>query len=93
LKIITSDKNIKDFQNWKRMFEENELMRNKYRIKVLAFGHPQGNMEEIYKVIETESLDKIQEMLKQPEMKKLRTEAVVDLETQKFIMLEGGNQD
>ena len=75
------------------MFEENELMRNKYRIKVLAFGHPQGNMEEIYKVIETESLDKIQEMLKQPEMKKLRAEAVVDLETQKFIMLEGGNQD
>ena len=32
-------------------------------------------------------------MLKLPEMIKLRTEAGVDLDTQKFILLEGGNQD
>ena len=41
------------------MFEENGPMRNKYRVKVLAFRHPQGNMDEIYTVIETESLDKM----------------------------------
>ena len=35
--------------------------------------------------------DKMQEMLKLPEMIKLRTEAGVDLDTQKFILLEGGN--
>ena len=91
MKTITNAKIIKGFQNWKRMFEENEPMRNKYRVKVLAFGHRQGNMDEIYTVAETESLDKMQEMLKQPEMTKLKTEAGVDLETQKFIMLEGGN--
>ena len=73
------------------MFEENEPMRNKYGVKVLAYGHPQGNVEEIYTVIETESMDKMQEMLKQPEMTKLRTDAGVDLDTQKFIILEGGN--
>ncbi len=91
MKIIIRAIIIKGFQNWKKMFEENEPMRNKYRVKVLAFGHLQGNMDETYTVIENESLDKIQEMLKQPEMTKLRTEAGVDLETQKFIMLEGGN--
>ena len=91
MKTITNSKIIKGFQNWKKMFEENEPMRNKYRVKVLAFRHLQGNMDETYTVIENESLDKIQEMLKQLEMTKLRTEAGVDLETQKFIMLEGGN--
>ena len=91
MKIIISAKISKGFQNWKKMFEENEPMRNKYGVKVLAYGHQQGNAEEIYTVIETVSMDKMQEMLKQPEMTKLRTEAGVDLDTQKFIILEGGN--
>ena len=91
MKIITSAKINKGFQHWKKMFEENEPMRNKYGVKVLAYGHPPGNAEEIYTVIEIESMDKMQEMLKQPEMTKLRTEAGVDLDTQKFIILEGGN--
>ena len=90
MKTITNAKIIKGFQNWKRMLE-NEPMRNKYGVKVLAYGHPPGNAEEIYTVIETESMDKMQEMLKQPEMTKLRTDAGVDLDTQKFIILEGGN--
>ena len=91
MKIIINAKITKGFQHWKKMFKENEPMRNKYGVKVLVYGHPPGNAEEIYTVIETESMDKIQEMLKQPEMTKLRTEAGVDLETQKFIILEGGN--
>ena len=91
MKIISSARISKNLQYWKKMFEENEPVRNKYIVKVLTYGHPQGNTEEIYTVIENESLDKIQEMLKQPEMIKLRTQAGVDFETQKFIMLEGGN--
>ena len=36
-------------------------------------------------------MERMQEMLNLPAMVKLRTEAGVDLETQTFIMLEGGN--
>ena len=64
MKIITNAKINKGFQHWQMKFEENEPMRNKYRVKVLAYRHPQGNAEEICKVIETESKDKMQEMLK-----------------------------
>ena len=91
MKIISSARISKNLQYWKKMFKENEPMRNKYIVKVLTYKHPHGNTEEIYTVIETGSLDKIQEMLKQPEMIKIRTQVGVDFETQKFIMLEGGN--
>ena len=91
MKIISSARISKNLQYWKKMFEENEPVRNKYIVKVLTYGYPQGNTEEIYRFIENGSLDKMQEMLKQPEMIKLRTQAGVDFETQKFIMLEGGN--
>ena len=42
LKIITNTKITKGFQHWKKMFEENEPIRNKYRVKVLAYGYAQG---------------------------------------------------
>lgn len=57
----------------------------------MAYGHIQNSENEIYTVIDVESMDKMQEMLKLPEMIKLRTEAGVVLETQKFIILEGGD--
>ena len=93
MKIITNAKITKGYEHWKQMFEENEKLRQEYGLNVLAYGHPKDNNEEIYTVIDVESMDKMQEMLKLPEMIKLRTEAGVDLDTQKFILLEGGNQD
>ena len=91
MKIITNAKITKGYEHWKQMFEGNENLRQEYGLNVLAYGHPKDNNEEIYTVIEVESMDKMQEMLKLPEMIKLRTEAGVDLDTQKFILLEGGN--
>ena len=52
---------------------------------------PKDNKDEIYTVLQVESMERMQEMVNLPSMVKLRTEAGVDLETQKFIMLEGGN--
>ena len=83
--------NVTDEEKFYALFEENENLRQEYGLNVLAYGHPKDNNEEIYTVIEVESMDKMQEMLKLPEMIKLRTEAGVDLDTQKFILLEGGN--
>jgi hypothetical protein len=60
-------------------------------VTVLAYGHPKDNKDEIYTVLQVESMERMQEMVNLPSMVKLRTEAGVDLETQKFIMLEGGN--
>ena len=91
MKIITNAEITKGYQHWKEMFEANETLRKKYGLHVLAYGHSKDNENEIYTVIEVESMDRMQEMLKLPEMTKLRTEAGVDLDTQKFIMLEGGN--
>ena len=91
MKIITNAKITKGYEHWKQMFEENENLRQEYGLNVLDYGHPKDNNGEIYTVIEVESMDKMQEMLKLPEMIKLRTEAGVDLDTQKFILLEGGN--
>mgnify|MGYP001166316827 CR=1 FL=1 len=91
MKIITNAEIYKGYQHWKEMFESNEALRKEYGLHVLAYGHPKDNENEIYTVIEVESMDRMQEMLKLPEMTKLRTEAGVNLDTQKFIMLEGGN--
>ena len=60
-------------------------------IRDRAYGHPKDNKDEIYTVLQVESMERMQEMLNLPSMVKLRTEAGVDLETQTFIMLEGGN--
>tara|TARA_B100000902_G_C26465078_1_gene507363 strand:+ start:113 stop:388 length:276 start_codon:yes stop_codon:yes gene_type:complete len=91
MKIITNAEITKGYQHWKEMFNSNESLRRDYGVNVIAYGHPQGNDNEIYTVIEVESMDKMQEMLQTPQMVKLRTEAGVNLDTQKFIILENGN--
>tara|TARA_B100000900_G_C20448830_1_gene662265 strand:+ start:119 stop:394 length:276 start_codon:yes stop_codon:yes gene_type:complete len=91
MKIITNAEITKGYQYWKEMFNSNESLRRDYGVNVIAYGHPQGNDNEIYTVIEVESMDKMQEMLQTPQMVKLRTEAGVNLDTQKFIILENGN--
>ena len=70
---------------WKRKFK------TRIWFTVVAYGHPKDNKDEIYTVLQVESMERMQEMLNLPSMVKLRTEAGVDLETQTFIMLEGGN--
>ena len=91
MKIISHAKLTKGYEHWKQAFDENESLRQEYGGTVLAYGHPKDNRNEIYTVLQVESMERMQEMLNLPSMVKLRTEAGVDLETQTFIMLEGGN--
>ena len=61
--------------------------REKYGVKVLAYGHAQDNENKIYQVLEVESMEKMQEGMADPELAKLRTDAGVKLDTQEIVFL------
>ena len=44
-------------------------------------------MKKIYQVLEIDSMEKMQEAMKDPELAKLRTEAGVDLDSQEIVFL------
>ena len=91
MKIISHAKITTGYEHWKQAFDENDSLMQEYGVTVLAYGHPKDNKDEIYTVLQFASMAWMQEMLNLPSMLTLRTEAGVDLETQTFIMLEGGN--
>ena len=61
--------------------------REKYGVKVLAYGHSKDNENKIYQVLEVESMEKMQEAMQDPEIAKLRTDAGVNLDTQEVVFL------
>ena len=91
MKIISHAKITKGYEHWKQAFDENDSLRQEYGVTALAYGHPKNNKGEINTSLQVESMERMHEILNLPSMVKLRTEAGVDLETQTFIMLEGGN--
>ena len=64
-----------------------DSQREKYGVKVLAYGHAQDNENKIYQVLEIESMEKMQEGLQDPEIAKLRTDAGVNLDSQEVVFL------
>ena len=76
------------YEKWKKLFLSADVHREKYGIKVLAYGHPKNNEKKVYQVLEVESIEKMQEGLKDPEIAKLRTEAGVNLDSQEVVFLE-----
>ena len=75
------------YEKWKQLFESTDDAREKYGVKVLADGHPKDNENKVYQVLEIESMEKMQEALKDPEIAKARTEAGVKLDTQEVVFL------
>ena len=53
----------------------------------MAYGHPKGNDNKVYQVLEVESVEKMQEGLQDPEIAKLRTDAGVNLDSQEVVFL------
>lgn len=76
------------YEKWKKLFLSVDAQREKYGIKVLAYGHPKGDENKIYQVLEFESMEKMQEAMKDPELAKLRTDAGVNLDSQELVILE-----
>ena len=87
MKIIMNVEINEGYEKWKQLFISADAAREKYGIKVLAYGHPKDNENKIYQVFEIESMEKMQEAMKDPEIAKARTDAGVDLNTQELIFL------
>ena len=75
------------YEKWRKLFLSVEDKRQKYGMKVLAYGHPNYKENKIYQVKEALQMEAIQEAKKDEEIAKLRTDAGVDLETQEVVFL------
>ena len=87
MKMIMSVEIREGYPKWKELFISADAAREKYGIKVLAYGHPKDNENKIYQVFDVESMEKMQEAMKDPEIAKARTDAGVDLDTQELVFL------
>ena len=87
MKIIMNVEITEGYEKWKQLFLSVDALREKYGIKVLAYGHPKDNENKIYQVLEVESMEKMQEAMQDPEIAKLRTDAGVNLDTQEVVFL------
>jgi hypothetical protein len=75
------------YAKWKQLFVSADDAREKYGIKVLAYGHPKDNENKVYQVLEVESMEKVQEAMQDPEIAKARIDAGVNLDTQELVFL------
>ena len=87
MKIIMNVEINEGYEKWKQLFLSADDAREKYGVKVLAYGHPKDNENKVYQVLEIESMEKMQEALKDPEIAKARTEAGVNLDSQEVVFL------
>ena len=87
MKLIMSVEITQGYEKWKKLFESADDVREKYGMKVLAYGHPKDNENKIYQVIEAPSMESMQEAMKDPEIAKIRTEAGVNLDSQEVVFL------
>tara|TARA_B100000427_G_C15008872_1_gene377369 strand:+ start:154 stop:423 length:270 start_codon:yes stop_codon:yes gene_type:complete len=87
MKIIMNVEITQGYEKWKKLFLSVDAQREKYGIKVLAYGHPQGDENKIYQVLEVENMEKMQEAMKDPEIAKIRTDAGVNLDSQEIVFL------
>ena len=87
MKFIMNVEITEGYEKWKQLFLSVDHIREKYGMKVLAYGHSKDNANKIYQVIEVSSMEKIQEAMQDPELAKLRTDAGVDLDTQETVFL------
>ena len=87
MKIIMNVKINEGYPKWKDLFLSVEAQRDKYWIKVLAYGHLKDDETKIYQVLEIESMEKMQAAMQDSELSKLRTDAGVDLDSQELVFL------
>ena len=87
MKIIMNVEINEGYEKWKQLFISADDAREKYGIKVLAYGHPKDNENKVYQVLEVESMEKMQQAMQDPEIAKARTDAGVNLDTQELVFL------
>ena len=83
--VITKFNVTKGYEVWKKAFDSNEAMRLKNHVRVLAYGHENGNESSVYTVFGMNSIKDKQ--LKDPRMIEFRKNAGVDPTSLEIIAL------
>ena len=83
--VITKFNVTKGYEVWKKAFDSNEAMRLQRNVRVLAYGHENGNENSVYTVVEMNSVE--EKRLEDPAMIKSREEAGVDHASLEIILL------
>ena len=87
LKLIMNVEITEGYEKWVNTFHSADAVRQQYGVTVLAFGHDKDDETSVYQVLEVESMEKMQEAMSSPEIQKMRTDAGVNLDSQKLTFL------
>lgn len=88
MKIIMNVRITQGYEKWVELFHSAGAVREQFGITVLAYGHDRDDDSSVYQVLEVVSMEKMQEAMSNPELQKMRTDAGVDLESQRVTFLE-----
>ena len=88
MKIIMNVRITQGYEKWVELFHSAGAVREQFGITVLAYGHDKDDDSSVYQVLEVDSMEKMQEAMSNPELQKMRTDAGVDLESQRVTFLE-----
>ena len=87
MKIIINVRITQGYEKWVELFHSADAVREEYGLTVLAYGHDKDDDYSVYQVLEIESMERMQEGLSNPAIAKMRTDAGVDLDSQKITFL------
>jgi len=87
MKIIMNVRITQGYQKWVELFHSAGAVREEFGITVLAYGHDKDDDSSVYQVLEVDSMERMQEATSNPELQKMRTDAGVDLESQRITFL------
>ena len=87
MKIIMNVRITQGYEKWVELFHSANAVREQFGITVLAYGHDKDDDSSVYQVLEMDSMERMQEAMSNPELQKMRTDAGVDLESQRVTFL------
>ncbi|MBI63378.1 MAG: hypothetical protein CL775_05195 [Chloroflexi bacterium] len=85
MKIIGTFEVSKGYEHWKKTFMSHEPKRKEWGMETVFTGMEAKNQNIVHVCLEVESLEKVQEFMKDPENAKVIEEAGVKIETQIMI--------
>ena len=85
MKLVGTFEVSKGYDNWKKYFLAHESKRNEWGISTVFTGMEAESNNKIHVCLEVESMEKLQEFMKNPENAKVIEEAGVKIETQVMV--------
>ena len=87
MKIIMNVRITHGYAKWVELFHSADAVREQFGVTVLAYGHDMDDESSVYQVLEMDSIERMQEAVSDPALQKMRTDAGVDLESQRITVL------